>query len=94
MKIKPLYDKLLIKHIVNESKTASGLYIPEQHQDTIWGIIVASGKGRYLDNGKLLPNKLKVGDKVCWCYLHGTKLELEDGDHTIIKEEHVFCKVN
>ncbi|HTE80593.1 MAG TPA: co-chaperone GroES [Reyranella sp.] len=91
MKFKPLHDRLLLKPSVAETKTKSGIIIPDTAQEKpMQGEVIAVGKGKRLEDGRLLPLDVKVGDKVIYGKWSGTEVKLDGADHVILKEEDLF----
>jgi chaperonin GroES len=91
MKFKPLHDRLLLKPAVAETKTKSGIIIPDTAQEKpMQGEVIAVGKGKRLDDGRLLPLDVKVGDKVIYGKWSGTEVKIAGVDHVILKEEDLF----
>jgi len=91
MKFKPLHDRLLLKPTVAETKTKSGIIIPDTAQEKpMQGEVIAVGKGKRLEDGRLLPLDVKVGDKVIYGKWSGTEVKLDGTDHVILKEEDLF----
>jgi chaperonin GroES len=91
MKFKPLHDRLLLKPTVAETKTKSGIIIPDTAQEKpMQGEVVAVGKGKRLEDGRLQPLDVKVGDKVIYGKWSGTEVKLDGADHVILKEEDLF----
>ena len=91
MKFKPLHDRLLLKPMVAETKTKSGIIIPDTAQEKpMQGEVIAVGKGKRLEDGRLLPLDVKVGDKVIYGKWSGTEVKLDGVDHVILKEEDLF----
>ena len=91
MKFKPLHDRLLLKPTVAETKTKSGIIIPDTAQEKpMQGEVIAVGKGKRLEDGRLLPLDVKVGDKVIYGKWSGTEVKLDGKDHVILKEEDLF----
>jgi len=86
-KLKPLYDKILVKRIENQNKSAGGIIIPDTAQEKAQTAeVIAVGQGRLVD-GKILPLTVKVGDKVFFGKYSGT----DAGDnHLIIKEDDIL----
>ena len=86
-KLKPLYDKILVKRIDNESKSAGGIIIPDTAKEKAQtGKVLAVGQGRLVD-GKLIPLVVKEGDTVFFGKYSGT----DAGDeHLIIKEDEIL----
>lgn len=86
-KIRPLLDRVLIKRIAQEEKTASGIIIPDVAKEkTHTGKVVAVGPGKLVD-GKAIPMNVKVGDVVFLPKYAGTEASKE---HIIIKEEEIL----
>jgi chaperonin GroES len=74
-----------------ETKTKSGIIIPDTAQEKpMQGEVVAVGKGKRLEDGRLLPLDVKVGDKVIYGKWSGTEVKLDGTDHVILKEEDLF----
>ena len=91
MKFKPLHDRLLLKPTVAETKTKSGIIIPDTAQEKpMQGEVIAVGKGKRLEDGRLQPLDVKVGDKVIYGKWSGTEVKLDGTDHVILKEEDLF----
>jgi chaperonin GroES len=91
MKFKPLYDRLLIKPLAAETKTKAGIIIPDTAQEKpMQGEVVAVGKGKRLEDGRLQSLDIKVGDKVLYGKWSGTEVKLSGVDHVILKEEDLF----
>jgi len=91
MKFKPLHDRLLLKPTVAETKTKSGIIIPDTAQEKpMQGEVIAVGKGKRLEDGRLQPLDVKVGDKVIYGKWSGTEVKLDGKDHVILKEEDLF----
>jgi len=91
MKFKPLHDRLLIKPLAAETKTKSGIIIPDTAQEKpMQGEVIAVGGGKRLEDGRLQPMGVKVGDKVIYGKWSGTEVKLDGVDHVILKEEDLF----
>ena len=91
MKFKPLHDRLLLKPMEAETKTKAGIIIPDTAQEKpMQGQVVAVGGGKRLEDGRLLPMGVKVGDKVIYGKWSGTEVKLDGVDHVILKEEDLF----
>jgi chaperonin GroES len=91
MKFKPLHDRLLLEPISAETKTKSGIIIPDTAQEKPQqGKVVAVGAGKRLEDGRLIPMDVKVGDKVIYGKWSGTEVKLNGVDHVILKEEDLF----
>jgi chaperonin GroES len=91
MKFKPLHDRLLLKPISAETKTKAGIIIPDTAQEKpMQGEVVAVGGGKRLEDGRLQPMGVKIGDKVIYGKWSGTEVKLNGVDHVILKEEDLF----
>jgi chaperonin GroES len=91
MKFKPLHDRLLLKPLSAETKTKAGIIIPDTAQEKPQqGEVVAVGAGKRLEDGRLIPMDVKVGDKVIYGKWSGTEVKLDGKDHVILKEEDLF----
>jgi chaperonin GroES len=88
MKFKPLQDRLLLKPMTADTKTKGGIIIPDTAQEKpMQGEVVAVGKGKRMEDGRLQPLDVKVGDKVLYGKWSGTEVKLGGVDHVILKEE-------
>ena len=91
MKFKPLHDRLLLKPMSAEAKTKAGIIIPDTAQEKpMQGEVVAVGKGKRLEDGRLQALDVKVGDKVLYGKWSGTEVKLSGVEHVILKEEDLF----
>lgn len=87
MAVKPLEDRILIKPIEVESKTASGIYLPETAKEKpVRGKVVSTGPGKLLDNGKRAQLSVKTGDTVVYGKYAGTEVEIKGDKHLIMRE--------
>ncbi len=74
--VQPLHDRLLVERLPEEDKTAGGLFIPDTAKEKPQqATVVATGKGKMLDDGKLSPLTVKKGDKVLFSKYSGTELK-------------------
>jgi chaperonin GroES len=87
MAVKPLEDRVLVKPIESESKTASGIYLPETAKEKpVRGKVVSIGPGKRLENGKRAHPSVKVGDTVVYGKYAGTEVEIKGDKHLILRE--------
>jgi len=94
MNIRPLQDRLIVKRIEEETKTAGGLIIPDTAKEKPqMGEIVAAGNGKKTDDGKVLPLDVKVGDKVLFGKYAGTEIELEGEKLLILSKSDILAIV-
>jgi chaperonin GroES len=91
MKIRPLQDRILVKRIEEEEKTKGGIIIPDTAKEKpSEGKVVAVGKGKVLDDGKLHPLEIKKGDRVLFSKYSGSEVNIEGEEHLIIREDDVL----
>ncbi len=91
MKIRPLQDRILVKRVDGETKTASGIIIPDNAKEKPQeGSVVAVGKGKTLDNGTVRTPDLKVGDKILFGKYAGTEVKIDGVEHLILREDDVL----
>ena len=91
MKIRPLYDRVLIKRVEEETKTKGGIIIPDTAKEKPQeGEVVAVGEGRVLENGKISSLDVKKGDRILFGKYSGTEIKLDGIEHLIIKEEDIL----
>jgi len=82
----------LVKPLEAEEKTKGGIILPDTAKEKPQeGRVVAVGKGKVLDDGKVQPLEVKPGDKILYGKYSGTEIKLEDEEHLIIKEEDVLA---
>lgn len=94
MNIKPLHDKVLIKRVDEETKTAGGIIIPDTAKEKpSEGIVEAVGNGFCAEDGKILPMCVKVGDKVLFGKWAGTEIKVNGEARLIIKESDILAIV-
>ncbi|MCD6489182.1 MAG: co-chaperone GroES [Thermodesulfobacterium sp.] len=92
MKIRPLYDRILVQRIEEEQKTDSGIIIPDTAKEKpIMGKVIAVGDGRLLDNGQKQPLTVKEGDKVLFSKYAGTEIKLKGEEYLIMREDDVLA---
>jgi chaperonin GroES len=91
MKLRPLNDRVLVKRVPEETKTAGGLYIPETAKEKpARGVIVAVGPGSLRDDGKRQEPTVKSGDQVLFGKYAGTEIKLDGEEHIILKEDEIL----
>jgi chaperonin GroES len=93
-KLRPLGDKILIKRVEAESKTKSGIVLPDSAKEKPKrGKILAVGTGKRLDDGKVAPMSVKVGDEVIFTSYAGTEIKLDGDEVMIMSEDDVLAVV-
>ncbi len=91
MKIRPLQDRVLVKRLEEEEKTKGGIIIPDTAKEKPQqGKVVAVGKGKVNDEGKLIPLDVKPGDKILFGKYSGTEIKLEGEEHLIMREDDIL----
>ena len=91
MKFRPLGDRVVVRRVKEEQKTAGGIIIPETAQEKPQeGEIIAVGPGGRDENGKLIPIDLKVGDTVLFGKWSGTEVKIDGQDLLIMKESDIM----
>lgn len=92
MAIKPLQDRVLIKRLDENTKTAGGIIIPDTAKEKpSEGIVEAVGPGMVTPDGKVVPMTVKVGDKVLFGKWSGTEIKVKGEDRLIIKEPEILA---
>ncbi|MBX3386506.1 MAG: co-chaperone GroES [Phycisphaeraceae bacterium] len=91
MSIKPLEDRILVKPIEAETKTASGIFLPESAKEKpVKGQVVSVGPGKRLDNGKRAEMSVRKGDTVFYGKYAGTEVELKGDKMLILRESELL----
>ena len=95
LKLRPLGDRLVIEPLEAEAKTKGGIILPDTAKEKPQeGKIVAVGKGKMDENGKLMPMEVKVGDKVLYGKYAGTEITVEGTEYMILREEDVLAVID
>ena len=92
MKIRPLYDRIVVKRIdEGADKTASGLFIPDSAKEKPQeGEVMAVGQGKRADDGKLMPLDVKAGDRILFGKYSGSDIKLDGEEYMIMREDEVL----
>ena len=94
MNIKPVHDKVLIKRVDEENKTAGGIIIPDTAKEKpSEGIVEAVGNGFRAEDGKILPMTVKAGDRVLFGKWAGTEIKVDGETRLIVKESDILAIV-
>jgi chaperonin GroES len=92
MSFRPMFDRILVKRLDGEEKTAGGLFIPDTAKEKASRAkVIAVGSGKLLKNGTLRPNELKVGDVVVLGPYHYSDIKVDGEDVVIMKEGDVLA---
>ncbi|HVC48651.1 MAG TPA: co-chaperone GroES [Burkholderiales bacterium] len=91
MKIRPLHDRVIVKRLEEERKTASGIVIPDTAAEKPdQGEIIAVGNGRILDNGQVRKLDVKVGDRVLFGKYSGQTVKVSGEELLVMREEDIM----
>ncbi|MBI1909728.1 MAG: co-chaperone GroES [Deltaproteobacteria bacterium] len=91
LKIRPLQDRVLVKRLEEEEKTKGGIIIPDSAKEKPQeGKVIAVGKGKVLEDGKISPLDVKVGDKILFSKYSGAEVKIEGEEHLILKEDDIL----
>ena len=94
MKIFPLYDRVLLKRIEEQEVRKSGIIIPDTAKEKPQEAeVIAVGKGKMTDEGKVIPLEVKKGDKVLIGKYSGTEVTIDGVEHIILREEEILAKL-
>lgn len=91
MKIRPLQDRVIVKRIEEEGKTKGGIIIPDSAKEKPQeGKVVAVGKGKVTEDGKVIPLDVKAGDRILFGKYAGAEVKIEGEEHLIMREEDIL----
>jgi chaperonin GroES len=94
MKVQPLHDRVLIKRLEAQEVKKSGIIIPDTAKEKpLEAEVIAVGKGRVNDDGKVIALEVKKGDKVLIGKYSGTEVTIEDVEHVIVREEEILAVI-
>ncbi len=90
-KIRPLQDRLIVKRLEEDEKTASGLYIPDSAKEKPQqGKVIAVGKGKVKEDGSLQPLDLSEGDTILFGKYSGQEIKVDGEEYLIMREDDVY----
>ena len=91
MKVRPLQDRILVQRIEEEETTKGGIIIPDSAKEKpSEGKVIAVGKGKVKEDGKLQPLDVKKGDRILFSKYAGTEINVDGEEHIIIREDDVL----
>ena len=91
MKIRPLQDRVIVKRLAEEEKTKGGIIIPDTAKEKPQeGEVVAVGRGKVADDGKLIKLDVKAGDRILFSKYAGTEVKIDGGEHLIMREDDIL----
>jgi len=91
VKIRPLQDRVIVKRIEEEEKSKGGIIIPDTAKEKPQeGKVIAVGKGKVNEDGKLTPLDVKVNDRILFGKYSGTEINIDGDEHLIMREEDIL----
>lgn len=94
MNLKPIGDRIVIKVLVSEEKTKSGIVLPDTAKEKPQkGEVVAIGKGKLLDNGSYVPAEVAVGDTVIYSKYAGSEIKIDDVEYLIVESRDILAVI-
>ena len=91
MKIRPLYDRIVVKRIEEKEQMQGGLYIPDTAKEKPQeGEVAAVGKGKRLEDGKVVALDVQVGDRILFGKYSGSDIKIDGQEHLILREDEVL----
>jgi chaperonin GroES len=91
MKIRPLNDRILVKRLEEEEKTKGGIIIPDSAKEKpMEGEIIAVGKGKKTEDGKVVKLDVKAGDRILFSKYAGTEVNIDGVEHLIMREDDIL----
>ena len=94
MKVNPLHDRVLVKRLEEKETVKGGIIIPDTAKEKPQEAeVIAVGKGRVAEDGKVIPLEVKKGDKVLIGKFSGTEVTINDEEHVILREEEILAKI-
>src|ERR1700721_3753477 len=95
MKIRPLYDRIVVKRIEEKETMQGGLYIPDSAKEKPQeGEVVSVGKGKRLEDGKLVPLDVAVGDRILFGKYSGSDIKIDGQEYLILREEEILGRLS
>ncbi len=95
MQIRPLHDRVLVKRVDEETKTAAGIIIPDNHAEKpSQGKVMSVGPGKRNDAGNYMPMSVKEGDLILFGKYAGSEVKLDGTEYLIMREEDILGVVN
>lgn len=90
-KIRPLHDRVIVRRLEEERKSAGGIVIPDTAKEKpIQGEVIAVGTGKIMEDGKVRPLDVKVGDKILFGKYSGTEVKVGDEELLVMREEDIM----
>ena len=93
-KLRPLHDRVIVKRLEEEKVSAGGIVIPDSAAEKpIRGEVMAAGEGKILDDGKVRPMAVKIGDKVLFGKYSGTEVKVEGEELLVMREDDIMAVI-
>lgn len=93
--VRPLHDRLLVRRVPEETTTAGGIIIPDSAKEKpLKGEIIATGNGRVLEDGRVLPLEVKAGDTVLFSKYAGTEIKIDTEELLMMREDDILGVFN
>jgi chaperonin GroES len=94
MKVRPLYDRILVKRVAEQQKTAGGLIIPDTAKEKpLEALVVAVGSGKVQEDGSLRKLEVKAGDKILFSKYSGSDIKIDGAEHLILREDDILAVI-
>ena len=94
MKLRPVHDRVIVKRIEEEEKTSGGIIIPDAAKEKPQqGKVIAVGKGKILENGKVMPPTVKEGDSILFGKYAGSDVKIDGEEHLIMREDDILAVI-
>ncbi len=91
MSFRPLHDRVLVRRVTAEEKSAGGIIIPDTAKEKPQeGKVLAVGNGKVMEDGKVRPMDIKAGDRILFSKYAGTEVKIDGEEHLILREEDVL----
>ncbi len=92
MKFRPLHDRVIVKRVEEEEKTSGGIIIPDAAKEKPQqGKVIAVGKGKILENGKVSPLAVKKGNRILFGKYAGQEIKIDGEEHLIMREDDILA---
>ncbi|MDH3555199.1 MAG: co-chaperone GroES [Deltaproteobacteria bacterium] len=92
MKLRPLHDRVIVKRVEEEDKTSGGIIIPDAAKEKPQqGKVIAVGKGKILESGKVSPLAVKKGDRILFGKYAGQDIKVDGEEHLIMREDDILA---
>jgi chaperonin GroES len=95
MKLRPLYDRVLVKRLEEQHKTAVGLHIPDSAKEKpVEALVVSVGSGKLQEDGSLRKLDIKAGDKILFTKYSGSEIKIDGVEHLILREDEILALID